>query len=240
MMRFGKMRTKQITEKMFIDMLFRKIIKQVVVYMGLFSILVSVISCDRGKKGDNESTMYAKNCIPFYVEPDALILNKSRNIGSEPSIFLTIEGIQIDERTNKELYNLLAKKYGDIGFNNNRALESDGAISVAIDSISVVSDADIDASHPKGTELSDIVKLNTRSFYRYIKSGYKESQDQYSDKDKLISEYTKEDFTLLFYNRGLVFHFDSATVIKGTHNLTITVFFEDGKKMSTLQALKFN
>lgn len=221
-------------------MLFKKIIKQVVVYMGLFSILVSVISCDKGNKRENESTMYAKNCIPFYVEPNALILNKSRDIGSEPSIFIKIEGFQINEKSNKEQYNLLAKKYGDVGFNNYRALESDGALSVAIDSISVISDTDVDVSHPKGTELSDIVKLNTRSFYRYIKSGYKESQDQYSDKDKLISEYTKEDFTLLFYNRGLGFHFDDATVIKGTHNLTITVYFEDGKKMSTLQTLKFN
>ncbi|MBP5703362.1 MAG: hypothetical protein J6X12_01515 [Paludibacteraceae bacterium] len=222
------------------QMLLRKIIKHIVGYMSLFSILVSVISCDKGKKGDDEATMYAKNCIPFYVEPETFKLNKSRNNGSEPAVFLIIDGNQIDEKSNREKYNLLAKKYGDVEFDNQRALESDGAISVAIDSISVISDADIDDSHPKGTELSDIVKLNTRSFYRYIKSGYKESQDQYSDKDKLISEYTKEDFTLLFYNRGLVFHFDDATVIKGTHNLTITVFFEDGKKISTLQTLKFN
>lgn len=220
----------------------RSIFRRIVECVSLISILVTVVSCDKNdEKGKNgEATVYAENCIPYYVEPNSLIFNESRNAGSEAAFSLLFKGIQIDPKTDKGRYELLSKKYGDLGFDNYRALESDGALSVAIDSISVVSDVDIDESHPRGTDLSDIIKLKTRSFYRYIKSGYREYQDQYSDKDKLISEYTKEDFTLLFYNKGLEFHFDSSYMVKGIHNLTIIIFFEDGKKISILQSLKFN
>ena len=59
-------------------------------------------------------------------------------------------------------------------------------------------------------------------------------------KDKFISEYTKEDFTLLLNRHGLGFHFDNTKVVKGTHNLTISIYFENGKKLSTTQTVKFN
>ena len=135
---------------------------------------------------------------------------------------------------------ILAKKYGDIVYNRKTSIGREGAISVAIDSISVVSDVDIDASHPKGTELSDIVKLNTRSHYLFIKSGYKETNDLYTDKDKFMSEYTKEDLTLLFNRHGLIFHFDNTMALKGAQNLAITIYFENGKILSTTQAINFD
>ena len=62
----------------------------------------------------------------------------------------------------------------------------------------------------------------------------------YTYKDKFISEYTKEDFTLLLNRHGLGFHFDNTKVVKGTHNLTISIYFENGKKLSTTQTVKFN
>ena len=224
----------------------KKNFRQIVRCVGLISILAFASSCDKNEdEGNNNSgvaTEYAESCIPYYVVPDTLVLKEGKYLDSEPVVTICVEGkcIYQNHDSDKAQYEALAKKYGDIGYNRKTSIGREGAISVAIDSISVVSDVDIDASHPKGTELSDIVKLNTRSHYLFIKSGYKDTNDQYTDKDKFISEYTKEDFTLLLNRHGLGFHFDNTKVVKGTHNLTISIYFENGKKLSTTQTVKFN
>lgn len=219
----------------------KKIFKKIVRYVSLVFILAFVGSCDKNEEGgkEREAMVYAEHCIPYYVEPNALVLSEYWHYNSEPGIVLEIEGTHIEERSNKEDYEVLTTKYGDVGYNYYRAIGADGAISVAIDSISVISDNDVDESHPKGTELSDMIKLNTRNYYDYIKSGYMEEGGRRSEKDKFISEYTKEDFTLLFNKHGLGFHFDSTMSVKGTHNLTISIYFEGGKILSTTQTVKF-
>lgn len=220
----------------------KKLFRQIVRYVVLISILAFAGSCDENEdeKKERESTEYAEHCIRYYVVPDTLVLSEYWQYNSEPGIVLEINGTHIEERSNKEEYEALTKKYGDVGYNYYRAIGADGAISVAIDSISVISDTDVDEFHPKGTELSDIVKLYTRNYYDYIKSGYTEEGGRRSEKDKFISEYTKEDFTLLYNKHGLGFHFDSIKVIKGTQNLTITIYFEDGRNLSTIQTVNFD
>ena len=219
----------------------KKIFKKIVRYVIFVSIFAFVGSCDKNEDEgkEREATVYAEHCIPYYVEPNALVLSEYWYYNSESGIVLEIEGTHIEERSNKEDYEVLTKKYGDVGYNYYRAIGADGAISVAIDSISVISDNDVDESHPKGTGLSDMIKLNTRNYYDYIKSGYTEEGGRRSEKDKFISEYTKEDFTLLFNKHGLGFHFDSTMSVKGTHNLTISIYFEGGKILSTTQTVKF-
>ena len=220
----------------------KKIFEKIVRYVSFVSILAFVGSCDKKEyEGWDSPYVCVESYIPYYVVPNSLMLNESWNYNFEPGFVLKIKGIDIvqNKDSDKDQYNALAKKYGDVGYNSKAPIGREGAISVAIDSISVVSDTDIDTLHSKGTELSDIVMLNTRSYYLFVKSGYKDTNDQYTDKDKFISEYTKEDLTLLFNRHGLGFHFDSAKVIKGTHNLTITIYFEDGKILSTTQTLKF-
>ena len=224
----------------------KKIFRQIVRYVGFISILAFASSCDKNEdEGNNNSgvaTEYAESCIPYYVVPDTLVLKEGKYLDSEPVVTICVEGkcIYQNHDSDKAQYEALAKKYGDIGYNRKTSIGREGAISVAIDSISVVSDADIDASHPKGTELSDIVKLNTRSHYLFIKSGYKDTNDQYTDKDKFISEYTKEDLTLLFNRHGLIFHLDNTMAFKGTQNLAITIYFENGKILSTTQVINFD
>lgn len=221
----------------------KKIFMQIVRYVGLVSILAIASSCDENEDGNSGvATEYAESCIPYYVVPDTLVLKEGKYLDSEPVVTICVEGkcIYQNHDSDKARYEALAKKYGDIGYNRKTSIGREGAISVAIDSISVVSDVDIDASHPKGTELSDIVKLNTRSHYLFIKSGYKETNDQYTDKDKFISEYTKEDLTLLFNRHGLIFHFDNTMALKGAQDLAITIYFENGKILSTTQAINFD
>ena len=217
--------------------------RQIVRCVGLISILAFASSCKEDvEEGWDSPYVYVESYIPYYVEPDSLTLKEGRWLDIEPGVAINVKGrvIYQNQDSDKEQYEVLAKEYEDVGYNNKAPIGREGAISVAIDSISVVSDVDIDASHPKGTELSDIVKLNTRSYYLFVKSGYKDTTDQYTYKDKFISEYTKEDFTLLLNRHGLGFHFDNTKVVKGTHNLTISIYFENGKKLSTTQTVKFN
>ena len=225
----------------------KKIFRQIVRYVSLVSILAFAVSCDKneddGKEG--EATVYAEHLIPYYVEPnaltsDSLVLNYKYH--SETGFFLKIEGRVISGgtksgQTEKEEYKALAKKYGDEEFNRKAAIGRDGAISVAIDSITVVSDADINQSHPKGSDLTDIIKLYSNNYYTYVKSGYTLVTPE---NDKFISEYTKDELTLLFYKLGLGFRFVNYMEIKGTHNLTITIYFENGKKLSITQTVKFD
>ena len=225
----------------------KKIFMQIVRYVGIVSILAFVASCDKNEDDGNNNNSgvaneYAESYIPYYVEPDSLVLN-GMWYDSVPGVGIRVEGKTIYQNHNSDKiqYEALAKKYGDVGFNRKAAIGRDGAISVAIDSISVISDVDVDASHPKGAELSDIVKLYSKNYYTYIKSGYK---DEIAESDgehyKFISEYTKEDFSLMYCQRGLEFHFDSTVVVSETYNLTITIYFENGKKLSTTQAINFN
>ena len=225
----------------------KKIFMQIVRYVCLVSILAFVASCDKNEdEGNNNSGVaneYAESYIPYYVEPDSLVSKFGMWLDSVPGVGIRVKGKSIDQNrtSDKAQYEALAKKYGDVGFNRKAAIGRDGAISVAIDSISVVSDADIDASHPKGTELSDIVKLYSKNYYTYIKSGYK---DEIAESDgehyKFISEYTKEDFSLMYCKQGLEFLFDSTIVVKGIHNLTITIYFENGKILSATQSINFD
>lgn len=220
----------------------KNIFRQIVKYVSLISILEFAVSCEKVEEGGDSPNVYVESYIPFYVEPDSLVLN-GMWYDSVPGVGIRVEGKTIYQNHNSDKiqYEALAKKYGDVGFNRKAAIGRDGAISVAIDSISVISDVDVDASHPKGTELYDIVKLYSKNYYYYIKSGYKE---EFAKNDvehyKLISEYTKDDLTVLFCKRGLEFHFDSTIAVSGTHNLTITIYFEGGKKLSTTQTVKFD
>ena len=225
----------------------KKKFRQIVRCVGLISILAFASSCDKNEdEGNNNSgvaTEYAESCIPYYVVPDTLVLKEGKYLDSEPVVPICVEGkcIYQNHDSDKAQYEALAKKYGDIGYNRKTSIGREGAISVAIDSISVVSDADIDASHPKGTELSDIVKLYSKNYYTYIKSGYK---DEIAESDgehyKFISEYTKEDLTLLFNRHGLIFHLDNTMAFKGTQNLAITIYFENGKILSATQSINFD
>ena len=224
----------------------KKIFRQIVRSVSLVSILAFAVSCDKNEDGQRESPyVYAKHCIPYYVVPDSLVSDSlvlNYRYHSEAGFFLKIEGRVINggsksEQTEKEEYEALAKKYGDEEFNRKADIGRDGAISVAIDSISVVSDADINQSHPKGSDLTDIIKLYSNNYYTYVKSGYTLVTPE---NDKFISEYTKDELTLLFYKLGLGFRFVNYMEIKGTHNLTITIYFENGKKLSITQTVKFD
>ena len=74
--------------------------------------------------------------------------------------------------------------------------------------LEVWSSADWDAEHPAGTSLNDLARFSSNTPWPYIQSGYTQKyheqlNGEYYPVDKLISELTPDDMTLL--PRGGVF-----------------------------------
>ena len=78
----------------------------------------------------------------------------------------------------KEVYDDLCTKHNDLNYPHrvglmNRHLPTDDIfIDTDFVSVSLVTDADYDAAHPAGADLSDIVRFISCSPYPFIKSGY--------------------------------------------------------------------
>lgn len=220
----------------------KNIINHIAYFASFFTIVIFFAGCEKNESKENDTEVYSEyveNYVPYYISPETMEQNSYWNFGSEPSIVLVISGSRISKTNSstKAIYDSLASKYGDLNYKRNAEIERDGALSVAIDSIIIVSDCDIDSEHPKGSNLSDIVKLSTKGYYEYINGGYKQID---LGKDKLISEYKKYELSLLCHKHGLGFHFDKTLSIKGTHNFTITVVFENGKSLTSTQTVDFD
>lgn len=67
--------------------------------------------------------------------------------------------------------------YGDNSFVGKVRTWSNSALAYPIEKITIWSDKDFDAEHPAGTPLDDIVALRLKTYYDFIKSGYKVYND---------------------------------------------------------------
>lgn len=82
------------------------------------------------------------------------------------------------EGEKKEVYDALCTKHNDlnyphrVGLMNTHIPTDDIFIDTDFVSVSLVADADYDAAHPAGADLSDIVRFFSCSPYPFIKSGY--------------------------------------------------------------------
>lgn len=138
-------------------------------------------------------------------------------------------------------------------------------------SVDIISDADFDAAHPAGASLGDIVKFISVSPYPYIKSGYKAKYDWdnsvydeliyhnflntpytvkggpfekcYHAVEKMVSELTSEDLTLLgdgdTETNLAILKFVSKPTLAQTHNLTITFTPDSGRPITGTVTMEF-
>lgn len=78
----------------------------------------------------------------------------------------------------KDRYDWLCQKHNDLNFNQYYQMPAGALVEGPtfndkdFSSIGIVSDQDYDASHPAGTDLSDIVRFMSWSPLKYIRSGY--------------------------------------------------------------------
>ena len=97
----------------------------------------------------------------------------------------------------------------------------------------VGSSADWDAEHPAGTSLNDLARFSSNTPWPYIQSGYTQKyheqlNGEYYPVDKLISELTPDDMTLL-PRGGFYFRFVTRPAQPGKHTLFVRLTADDGK-----------
>lgn len=63
--------------------------------------------------------------------------------------------------------------------------------------INIISDADFDGDHPRGTSLNDVFTYSTKTVYKWILSGYNSDQYYYNAIQKPVDQLASEDMTML-------------------------------------------
>ena len=94
----------------------KNIFRQIVKYVSLISILEFAVSCEKVEEGGDSPNVYVESYIPFYVEPDSLVLN-GMWYDSVPGVGIRVEGKTIYQNHNSDKiqYEALAKSTGMLG-----------------------------------------------------------------------------------------------------------------------------
>lgn len=140
-----------------------------------------------------------------------------------------------------------AEKYGDTGYERfgwkvyifNSSHLSDPYIRAAtantINRIDITSDMEWDTAHKAGDILNDCFTISYRSYADFIESGYAEAEKASVDRVRTvpIDELKENDLRLLRNwpdSKTPIFAFKSTTppTVAGTHNLSITLYLDDG------------
>jgi hypothetical protein len=143
----------------------------------------------------------------------------------------------------KETYDALCEKYGDMTFNRdvkmftNLPNDLPNALSVDFVSVDITSNADFDAGHLAGSSLGDIVMFNAWSFKPYIDSGYTSNDGCWIW--ELVSELTPAQLTLLEYQDGPTLWIQTAPTLSKTHTFTVTMTADDGRVFSDTIEMTF-
>ena len=138
----------------------------------------------------------------------------------------------------KDFYNQLCEKHNDVSYNRRvRVYFYDQGLNPRcfrdFVNLEVSSSADWDAEHPAGTSLNDLARFSSNTPWPYIQSGYTQKyheqlNGEYYPVDKLISELTPDDMTLL-PRGGFYFRFVTRPAQPGKHTLFVRLTADDGK-----------
>ena len=153
----------------------------------LFALLATtalISACDFTDSGDSYYTLNTK-CFnigycrineiggAFLDSLDAIVVTRVLNNADEY--------YYNSESTNYGYFSDLCAKYADTTFNKSRTYTMDqlppAFIADEFVSVTVTTEKDYDAAHPAGSDLGDIVTINTSSEYPFISSGYKTTHD---------------------------------------------------------------
>ncbi len=112
---------------------------------------------------------------------------------------------------NEVLYNELCNYYGDTSYNKDIDYYIGEGYNESyicdIESINITAETDWDDSHPAGTLLNDLVKINGHSYFGFIKNGYADYLDQMFE--YTLTDINKNGIYCLAYGVGLGIQFSS-------------------------------
>lgn len=174
-----------------------------------FALLTLYICVFTACKDDNnfiDGKSISKNYIGKYQEVDSIYASTSSKDTfyiSESCIYLYFIGKLVLFRgtEDQEKFQHYSTVFGDTSYNQEIDLmASPVRVANHCQTLTLLCDKDYDAKHPAGTSLNDIVEIEYRSPYYFIKNGYSEeglSETQKPHRKKRLSEMMEEDFLLI-------------------------------------------
>ncbi|MBO4571955.1 MAG: hypothetical protein J5699_08530 [Bacteroidales bacterium] len=114
--------------------------------------------------------------------------------------------------------------------------------------INIISDADFDGDHPRGTSLNDVFTYSTKTVYKWILSGYNSDQYYYNAIQKPVDQLVSEDMTMLAPYAVLIAHDYGLFALTPnkqpdknlTQPLTITLVTDDDQEITFKLDFEFN
>lgn len=213
--------------------------------------LVTNWSCGEDD-GKNESFL-SKSFVTHYYFPDTLELIYHEKESDTITVSLDLHGTDwvispsyhlagCEEK--ERIFDSLMIRYADTTYNKEIYIGGNKAFANHIDSISIVSDADYDANHIAGSDLSDIVVFEGSVFGCFVLHGYPEDHryNEYYDGrsyyiEKPLSKFRAEDY-YLWEAKPFLLKFPMPSLSK-VHHITFT-FVTGGKTFKVTEELDFS
>ncbi len=133
------------------------------VYIMMYFFCSLLFSCSDENKLTGST--FDKTFITGYLTPENIV---AENIDSE--VRMTFKG-KID--TSGETFDALSQYYHDLSYNRYTVCGPRIAVNDSISKIEIKTVADFDATHPAGSDITDLVACEYVSYYNYIQDGYK-------------------------------------------------------------------
>lgn len=224
-----------------------------ILYFSIFLQMALFTCCKKENNADKDCCFVSKYFMPAYMLPDTLKAGNSYPIeNNRHKINLKFKGFfisekgelmapkqgfeDLEERSLK--FKELSQSYGDTTYNDYKDIGFSPALGYPIKKISIVSNKDYDSNHPAGTDLSDVIECSMSSYWHHIKNNYRDYNyyDYYvycSTKEyciiKKVADLDSEDLKIVgAYVMSL---FIPDLDLDDTHDLTITIHFENGKTL---------
>ena len=193
----------------------------------------------------------SKNLVTGYVFPEEMsvsigVLDSSRiSFGVRTKGFVVgrhLKGVwgEFRDLTDEDvverarLFDSMSVVYGDTAYNHLVSMSENWALAYPIDSIAIVSDVDYDVNHPAGSNLFDLVNIET---YSYGENVINKNPSRNFVLEKKVSELTPVNRTLMTSKFGDMLYNTGRYAIPQTSHpqacqLTVTYFFSNGLKLS--------
>jgi hypothetical protein len=212
--------------------------------------------------------IYRRSFAMVFHETEKLTMGETNPRYSKPTLLFGFDSAGIiysnkdTSGKEKELYDALCEKYGDMTYNREEFVPigfEPEFLAYSPVSITIVSDADYDDQHPAGTSLADIVTYDSQSSKPFIDNGYVMHEWDENDKGKFYyysntnvrpfypvckkaSELVADDFQLIYDPIDNVvgyIYFDALPTLEKTHNITVTFTDERGEVFSDTVKMVF-
>ena len=149
-------------------------------YIAMLALLCSLWSCE--EEEPISGATYNKTCITGYVVPEYFSTGKV-----DSGVKFHLRG---DVITSGTAFKKLSQKYNDLSYNRYTVYGPCQALEDGLCKMKVETIKPFDATHPAGSNISDLIECRYISFCDYIRSGYQEEEkvwEQYLDLEEYCS-----------------------------------------------------